>query len=345
MGVLIGLGTGPAGEPVHGSCAGPGADKHVVAGRVQQFAGCSSAQIQGNVIDQGCGIAVNLVPADAARRRRVKAGSGSIVIGRLYWINIVKIKGFVYSYVRFVKKLIRCAQRCAHDVFHGGGRLVLGRCASLGPLVERIETAVVFGIGSALQRHGVNGTIAVAGNIDILCGNPAFFRTRSLRTHGLIELFVGQVEILVHLLHRGPLFCQLARSIQCLPGFFLVFFFRCICCFRVGSSIGNRITRPVIAHYRHAVDAQVIYGNACANRSVGIGTAQGQPAYNVGNSGIIVGRHGYVACGGYHGLIIHQDQAVAVPCQHVDGTGNGHITVCLACAQDNGCLDHFILGI
>ena len=109
MGVLVSLRTIPASEPVHGRRAGPGAAEHIVAGRVQQLAGGGLVQVQSHIVDDGSGFTVHLVPADAARHRRIEAGSGWIVIGSLNRLLAGKVPGFVSAYVRFVKHLIQGA--------------------------------------------------------------------------------------------------------------------------------------------------------------------------------------------------------------------------------------------
>ena len=348
---LMGTGTGrrpcPAGKPVHSRRPGPGAAEYVVAGSVQQLAGRGLIQVQGHVVDDGSGFAVHLVPADAARHRRVKAGSGRIGIGRLDRLQIGKIPGFVNAYVGLVEHLVQQRQRGAHNVLHGFGSLVFGSSSCLGPLVHRIKTAVVLGIGSPLQGHGINGTAAVAGSIDVLRRHAAFGRARSLGAHGFIELFIGQLEIRVHLLHRSPFLSQLPGIGEGVLGFDLVLLFCCflfkvvrICFDRLHGSV-----RAVVADNRHAVDAQRIHGDPRADGSVGLGAAQGQTAHNVGDGAVVVGRHGKVVCRFRRGLIIHQHQAVAVPGQHIDGTGGGQFAVCLARAEDDPGLGHVVGGV
>ena len=147
----------------------------------------------------------------------------------------------------------------------------------LTELINCIKSAVVLGIGSALQRHGVNGTAAVTGHIYIFCRQTAFDGVCRLESHGFTQLVVGQLKIRAHLLHGRTVRCKLTGSSQCIPGlnpvlFFSIFLFK-ILCFSIRHSI--HCVRTIIANDCNTVHAQRVQSHTRSYGRISLGAAQG----------------------------------------------------------------------
>ena len=175
---MIGLHAFAAGKPVHGCCAGPGSGKGIICRFVFQ------AAVLPLFFKQGKAYAVNdrrrfaLIPvhADAAGRRGVKlVFSRVVVLGN----RIVTAKIPSRFRLTVAQGFIQFCHGPADNILQGLGNIAFCLRGGFIPFVYRIKPRMVFRIGHAFHRQGVDGSPIGSADGNLFPGHCPFRCARS----------------------------------------------------------------------------------------------------------------------------------------------------------------------
>ena len=202
-----------------------------------------------------------LVYGDTARCRCVISGSGRRIIA----VNRLVARKIPFGfYLRIPKPFLQCGQG-TFDVCLGCFRsLVFHGCAYTAPFGKRIKSAVILGIGDALQGHGIYRTGAVGRRRDIPSGHAASnCPVRGFGSQGSRQLFLRKGKRCVHRFHRHPFRRQLPGPGHSIGSLYSILFIHRLILKVIGIRIYsvNRCIRAVIRYSRYAVYIQRVPGH------------------------------------------------------------------------------------
>ena len=340
-----------ASVPTHGGGAGPASVPDVVAGPVVQAAiTLGTAQVQCRVVNHGGGIAIDLVPGDAARGRDVEAVVGIFVL--MLHLFQVADGGAGHKLERLVEKIVRGGLTGAEKAHERHEQLAFLFRAKITPFIDGFQHAVVLGTGRTLQGDGVNDAAVVRVHLHVADGDATLGAVLRLGSHGSDQAgaIAVMVAVRIHVV-RGQAFGtplnQMAGLSQCIFSFNLVLFFRALALEIIGSgicSIGGSV-RAAVGHRRDAVVVQQVQGKAHADIGAGIGGAQSQAAHHIGDGTVVLGLQRQGARRVHRGLVVHQNQRIAFTNEGAGAAGEAQGVVRLARRQDDAHLVHVVLGV